>query len=215
MIQNWVRLYHYIHEYQHLVYDFYSKQGVAFLVTYWNLDKENTIWDNKDVMGGAYERTGELTGLKFNKYLLLPVYFPDEINTMFDGSETGLNKEQESSFVIPSSYGITPYPGDFIKLEQQYLQSSNDTYPIFVVTGIEIHPNTEKRFWKVKIKVYQSVSIDKVNEQTSGQFVFFDYDKQIYPIDQAEYLANLLSKSEVLKDRLQGSWDALTGFHLG
>jgi len=214
MIQNWVRLYHYIHEYQNLVYDFYSKQAVAFLVTYWNLDRTATIWDNRDMMGGAYERTGDLTGLKFNKYLLLPIYFPEEINTAFDATEHGQVKEQETTIVIPSTYGITPYPGDFIKLEQQFLCPSNDTYPIFIVTGIEIHPNTERRFWKLKVKVYQSVDIQVIENQTSGVFVFFDYDKNIYPISEAMYLSTLLSKAEELKGRLDKSWDPLTGFHL-
>jgi len=212
-VQNWSRLYSYIHDYQNLLYNFYSKHHVAFLTTYWNINKDETIWDDEHMFGGAYERTGDLSGMKWDKYLLLPIYFPDEITTAFDGSETGYNKEQESSIVFPSSYGITPYPGDIVKLEQQFLNPNDNTYPTFVVGGIEVHPNTEYRFWKLKIQVFQSEKTAAVENQTEDVFVFFDYDKKIHPLDDAIALAKLMEKDETLKGRLRNMWDPNSGFY--
>ena len=212
-MQNWSRLYSYIHDYQNLLYNFYSKHHVAFLTTYWNINKDTTIWDNEDIFGGSYERLGNLSGMKWNKYLLLPVYFPDEITTSFDGSDTGYNKEQETTIVIPSSYGITPYPGDIIKFEQQFLNPINNTYPIFIVGGIDIYPNTENRFWKMKVQVFQSEGISAIENQTENIFVFFDYDKKIYTLNESIVLIKLMEKDEELKARLKNMWDPNSGFY--
>ncbi len=212
-MQNWERLYHYIHEWQNLVYSYYSKHGVAFLTTYFNLNKEETIWDDTQLFGGAYERTGPYTGIKWNKYLLLPVYFTEEMTSSFDGAEIGLIKEQESSVVIPSVYGITPYAGDIIKFEQEFLRPSNNVYPLFIVTGAEIHPNTDRRFWRIKVKIYESRSLSAVEDQVEDIYVFFDYDKKVHTLDEATTLARMLSKNESLRGRLKNMWDENSGFY--
>ena len=145
-MQLYERLYFYIHDYQDLVYRYYSKHAIAFLTTYYNLDTINTVWDNKDLIYGAYERVGELTGIKFNKYLLIPVFFMTEVSTVYDGSEIGYIKEGNCELVIPSSYGLKPHEGDIVKMEQDYLRPNNDIYPTFIVTGIEKTVNTDITF---------------------------------------------------------------------
>ncbi len=213
-MQKFQRLYSYIHEYQKLVYDFYSKTHVAFLTTYYNLNKEKTVWDNEDLMGGAYEKVGNLSGIKRNKILLLPVYFPETISTSFDGQETGYHKENETTIVIPGSYGITPYPGDALKLEQSYLRSTNDTYPMFMVEGIEIAPNTDQRYWKLNIKIFQSENKESFDDQVENTYVFFDYDKKIHTLSDSQFLTKLLVKNETLRSNLKNLFDKNSGFYL-
>jgi hypothetical protein len=210
-MQNWERLYEYINEYQELVLDYYSKHGVAFLTTYWNINRDETIWDEKQMYGGPYERTGDLSGMKWNKYLLLPVYFSEEISTAFDGSETGLIKEQETSIVFPSIYGITPYAGDVVKFETDFLQSENDIYPVFKITGVEPYPNTEKRYWKLNCKVYDSKTTTKLEAKTADTYVFVDYDKKIHTVAEAKTIARMLAKDEELKNNLTDMWNDNAG----
>jgi len=210
-MQNWERLYEYIHEYQELVLDVYSKHGVAFLTTYWNINKDTTVWDKKQMYAGSYEKTGNLSGMKWDKYLLLPVYFAEEISTSFDGSETGLIKEQETSIVFPSIYGITPYANDIVKFESEFLQSENDTYPIFKVTGVEPYPNTEKRYWKLRCKVYESKGTEKLESKTEDTYVFVDYDKKIHTVEEAKTIARMLVKDEELKTNLTDMWNDNAG----
>lgn len=212
-MQNWERLYGYITEWQNLVYQYYSAQGVAFLTTYYNINKDETIWDDTQLFGGAYERTGPYTGIKWDKYLLFPVYFTEEITTGFEGSEIGLVKEQESSIVMPSVYGVTPYAGDVVKFEQEFLRPSNDIYPIYIVTGVEIHPNTDKRFWKLKVKIYQSKTTDDIDDQVENNYVFFDYDKKIHTVANSTTLARMLAKNETLRSRLKNMWDENSGLY--
>jgi len=213
-MQRYTRLYDYIHEYQHLVYDYYSKHGIAFLTTYYNINTKVTVWENEDLMGGAYEEVGDLTGIKFNKILLLPVYFIEEITTPFDAQDIGYIKENETNIVIPYSYGITPYPRDLVKLEQEYLRPTNDTYPTFVITGAEISTNTDKRFWKLKLEIFQSKTTTQIEQQVEETQVFFDYDKKIHTLADSESLTKLLTKNETLRGTLKNLYDENSGFYL-
>ena len=212
-MQNWTRLYDYIHEYQTLIYDFYAKHSVAFLTTYYNIDKNITVWDDTDLLGGSYEKLGDLSGIKWNKYLLIPVYFIDEVSTAFDASETGLIKENETSIVIPDIYGITPYANDLVKFEQEFLRPNNDTYPIYSVQGIEVTTNADRRFWKLKLTSEQSKTILDVEEQVQNTFTFFDYDKNIHTVSDAEMLTKLMVKNETVKDGLKEKHDGNSGFY--
>jgi len=212
-MQNYERLYWYIHDYQDLLYRYYSKHAIAFLTTYYNLDKENTVWDNEDLLDGAYERVGELTGIKFNKYLLIPVFFITEVTTAYDGSEIGFIKEGNCELVIPSTYNIIPYEGDIVKMEQDYLRPTNDIYPTFMVTGKEKSVNTDITFFKLKVEIFQSKTTDQVDQQVSELFVFFDYTKKIYTYDDATFLAKMVSKNYKLSQQTNNLFDSNSGLY--
>lgn len=211
---SWMAIYGYIHEYQNLVYEYYSKHGVAFLTTYYHVNKDETIWEDEYVFGGAYEQVGDLSGIKRDKILLLPIYFPDDITTSFDGQDIGQVKENMTNIIFPSSYGITPLPHDVIKLEQSFLSTTNDTHPLFQVTGVEIHPNTEKRYWKLKLETLQSRTTTELDNQVINNHVFFDYDKKIHTLADAEFLTNMLSKNSTLRSTLKNLFDDNSGFYL-
>ncbi len=213
--QKYERIYSYIHEYQNLVYNFYSKDIVAFITTYYHINSEETIWDNENVMGGSYDKIGEYSGIKFNKILLLPVYYSEEIATTFDGSETGYIKEGEYSFVIPSTYNFVPLPGDKIKLEQDFLIQTNNVYPIYYIGGVEKTTNTDKIFYKLKLHVEQSITETQLDEQTVDPiYSFFEYTKKIYQLSDAQFMAQLLSKNVNLRNILNNNlYDRRSGYY--
>lgn len=212
-IQNYSRIYEYIHEYQKLVYDYYSKHVVAFLTTYYNLNVCETIWEDEDIMGGAYEQVGDLSGIKRNKILVLPLFYAEEYATAFDAQEIGYVKENETTFVMPSTYNFKPYPNDIIKLEQNYLNPKDDTYPLFIVTGVDIHPNTERRFWKIKCKTFQSEGLASVEQQVENTYSFVEYDKKIHTLEDSQFIARLLYKHSILKPILNNLYDDRSGFY--
>ena len=212
--QKFQRIYDYIHEYQRLVYDFYSKDVVAFLTTYYHIDSTNTIWDDENLMGGTYDRIGEFSGLRFSKILLLPVYYSEEMTTTYDAQEIGYIKDGDTSFVIPSSYGFVPLPGDKIKLEQEYLRPTNNIYPIYNVSGVEKSSNTDRVFFRLKIRVEQSITESQLDEQVSVLYSFFEYTKQILPIEDAQFLMQLLSKNEDLRKCVKDNlYDNRSGYY--
>lgn len=212
-IQNYERIYEYIHEYQNLVYNYYSKHVVAFLTTYYNLNVCETIWEDEDLMGGAYEQVGDLSGIKRNKILTLPLFYAEEVSTSFDAQEIGYVKENETSFVMPSTYNFKPYPNDIIKVEQDFLSPKNDTYPLFVVTGVEIHPNTERRFWKIKAKTFQSEGLESVEAQVDNTYSFVEYDKKIHTLEDSQFIARLLYKHSTLNPGLENLYDSRAGYY--
>jgi hypothetical protein len=212
-MQKYQRLYDYIHEYQGLVYDFYSKHAVAFLTTYYHIDTDETIWEDENVFAGAYDRVGEYSGIKWNKVLLLPVFFIDEINTPLDGQDIGYVKENQTTFVIPSTYGITPLPNDKLKLEQEYLRPTNNIYPLYNIGGVEKSVNADRLFWKIIVHLEQSVTETQLNNQVEATYTFFDYDKKIHTIDDASFMTRLLSKSESLRATSKSLFDNNSGFY--
>jgi hypothetical protein len=212
-MQLYSRIYDYIHEYQDLLYNYYSKHVVAFLATYYNYNMNETIWDNENLMGGAYEKIGELSGIKRNKILLLPVYFTEDMSVSFNAEDIGYTKHSETVLVIPSTYNLKPYPGDLIKFEAEYLNPKNDTYPVYEVTGVEIHPNTERRFWRLRTQVFQSRTTDEVDAQVENIYSFVEYDKQIHTLDDAQFISKLLIKHEELKKCLNKMFDNKCGFY--
>jgi hypothetical protein len=187
---------------------------VAFLTTYYHIDTEETIWEDENMFGGAYEKVGDLSGIRWNKYLLIPVYYSDEITTAFDAQDIGYIKENETTFIIPSTYGFTPLPNDKFKLEQEYLRPNKDVYPVFSVTGVEKSVNADRLFWKLKIEVEQSVTTTQLDEQVVNTYTFYDYDKKIHTIDQGQFLTRLLSKNKTLRDRLRKDmYDINSGYY--
>jgi len=213
-IQLYTRLYQYIEEYQKLIYDIYSKHVVAFLTTYYNIDKEETIWEDEKVFSGSYHViSNDLSGLRWKKILLLPVYYMEEVSNAFDAQDRGYIKENSSSLVIPSTYGITPYPGDMIKFEQSFLRPTNDIYPLYQVGGAEITVNADRRFWKLKITNFQSRTTTELDNQVTDLLAFSEYDKKIHLVDDYEFLTRILYKNELLRENMKSLYDNNSGFY--
>jgi hypothetical protein len=212
-IQYYRRLYEYVHEYQKLVHEVYADHVVRYLVTYYNINKDETIWEDEKIFGGAYHDVRDLTGIKWDKILLLPVYFPEDITSPFDGQDVGYIKDNQTTIVFPSTYGIIPYPGDMIKLEQEYLRPNRDIYPIFRVEGVEISTNTDRRYWKMTIRNFQSRDTQELEDQVARTLAYSEYDKKIHTLSDSQFISRLLSKHEDLRSCLKSKFDSNSGFY--
>lgn len=214
-MQLYTRLYDYINEYFNLVYNYYSKHALAFLVNYYRISDETSIRQKDKLFGGSYERAGSLSGLQYDKYMLMPVFYMEESTTAFEGNERGVTKETETTLVFPSTYGVTPYSGDYVKFEQSFLMSGVDNYPIYTVGGVEKATNTEVTFWKANLYVEESRTIDEIEDHVNESFIFIDYTKQFYPLDEGEKITKLMKKNEILKNKLDNNfYDPNSGFYL-
>lgn len=212
-MQLYTVLYQYIREWEFLLYKYYAKHAIPFLVSYYNINVETTVWDNEYLDGGYYERIGDLSGLRWNKILLLPVFFIEEMTAPFEGAEEGLIKRQETNIVIPSEYGITPYASDLVKVEQFVLRPTNDVYPLYKVTGIEKSANTDVTFWRLHLILQESETENEAAQQVSKTLVFFDYTKKIYNLEDAEYLTKMLEKDLKLSRLLRQEYDHNSGLY--
>jgi hypothetical protein len=212
-MQFYTRLYDYIHEYQKLIYDYYSKTATAFLVTYYHINLTGTSWDSTKLIGGYYEKIGELSGVRWNKILLLPIFFIDELTVTAEATELGITRERETSIVMPSTYNINPYPNDIVKLEQAYLQPTNDIYSLYAVTNVEKSPHVTRGFYRLKLVSEQSRTTTELEPQVSNTYSFFEYTKQIYTVPNTLFLTRMTLKNELLKKRLKDLFDENSGFY--
>lgn len=212
-MQNYQRIYDYINEYWNTIYDVYSKHGVAYLVTYYNIDITSTVWDNEFLMGGSYEKIGALSGIKWNKYLLLPAYFIGETDTIFDAQETGYVNEGDSELVIPDSYGLVPYANDMVVIgKRQYYSTDESQMAIYAVTGLQ-KQGPDKTYWKLKLSVEQSRTNKELDAQVSNNYVFYEYDKKVHTIPNSISMTNMLSKSATLRLNLKSLYDQNSGLY--
>ncbi len=201
-MQNYQRVYDYIQEWQKLIYEYYQKHAIAFLCTYYNLDTSERqqdgsggiVWDNQYLNGGFYEMTGELSGVRWIKYELLPVFWVEETLTDYDAREEGFINTGDSAIVIPHQYGIQPYAHDIIKFSQEFLVNdpSKDKYEIYQVAGIKKRPPQDKTYWWLKLETYQSKTTDDVDDQVTQTKVFVEYTKKIQTIGSGVSEALLL-----------------------
>jgi hypothetical protein len=200
-MQNWLRLYHYPSDYLNLVYRYYAAHGIAYVCTYYHLDIPNSTLDLDVLDAGSYEIVGDLSGLVWEKIVMLPIYNTDQIQPAFTADERGFGKhEQTTNFNFPTLYNIQPTARDFIHFEELPLNEGNAPNvdnPIYQVINFEKATNSYFSFWKVAAKVswYKKSQIEANVRET---FAFVDYEKQIYQIDTAQMLFKLLEKNSKL-----------------
>jgi len=210
-MQNYSRIYEYINEYQNSVNEVYSKHAPAYLVTYLHINKETTVWDTTDLFGGSYEQLGELSGIKFSKFLLLPIYFIEETTYDPTAEETGFVHICDNYIILPSTYGFTPYVHDLVKFTQYPTDKLNET--LFSVTGIQHTENTANFYWKLKVINEQMFNLEKAENQIEDTYVFYDYDKKLHNTEDVVTMTHLLSKNESIKENLKNLFDQNSGLY--
>jgi len=216
--QNWERLHYYPNDYLNLVYNFYARHKTdAFLCTYYRLDLQNSVCDKTLLDAAAYEETGDLSGLVWEKILLFPVYNVEYIDTSFIADERGFGQfEQVSSFNFPNTYDFYPTTWDYVNFQAIVLnknQEENKPDPsLYRVVHIGSSTNTFITFWKVNLKSHHT-RIFEIENQVRETFAFFDYEKRIYPAESEVTLYNMIKKNSELQ--LNNYYKENLGFYFG
>ena len=213
-MQNYLRQYGYVQEYWKTLYDTYSKHGIAFPVTYYQLDIPNTVWDSDFLMGGAYEKIGPLSGLRWRKILMFPLYdLTSDPASEWSAEDLGYTRTAMIDFYIPSSYGIIPSINDMIKFEQKYLTIRLDSGPLFSITGMQQQSPSNRTYFKCHGEVEQSRKVAQLELQLTDTLVFFDYDKKIHSLNNVTCLTRILSKNETVRANLKNLYDDNSGYY--
>ena len=104
--------------------------------------------------------------------------------------------------MFPSTYGVVPVTHDYVKFHQEIIQPTTDIYPLYEVTGVESSTTGDVTFYKVKIESSKNMTID-IENQVSDIYVFHDFTKKIYPLNDSIILNNLIINSVVVLKRLK------------
>jgi hypothetical protein len=165
------------------------------------LDIPNSTLDKEVLDAGSYEIIGDLSGLTWEKIVMLPIYNTEQIQPAFLADERGFGKhEQVTNLNFPTLYNIQPTARDFIHFEELPLNDGNIPNvesPMYQVVNFEKATNSFFSFWRVAAKVswYTKPQLDANVREV---FAFVDYEKQIYQIDTAQTLFKLLDKNTKL-----------------
>ncbi len=215
--QKWYTYYEYPLDYFELMYQYYAASGIRTPVTYYALDIPNSIIDDKVLVGGTYEKFGELSGWKWKKINMLPVYNFEQVQLMANAAELGVEFDSTTSFYLPSIYEIQPHVHDYIAYD--YLQNRGDQFGqqinMFEVVNIEKTSQSKITFWKATVQTVGDGQY--LDSQLSGNYTFIDYEKKIYETRNAINLQKLLLKNTRLGindyfDRPSGLYMEKPGF---
>jgi len=210
-MQKWFSIREYSHDYLQSVYRYYADCGISYICTYYHLYLPTSTFDADVLDAGSYELTGDMSGMRWNKILLFPVYNIEQIQNQFTADEKGFGKfDQVSSFNFPSIYGISPQIHDFVQFEETILNDNNDQYnlgiidndhssnlPIYQIINFEKATNTSVSFWKCNLKIshYKEQELD---QQINNNYTFLDLEKRIYESSDAAMLYSILEKNKSL-----------------
>jgi len=215
-MQPWIRRYNYISDYYNTVYNIYANAYPGYPITYYSVDWKESIYEPK-LMAGSYEKNGvgALSGIKFKKILILPVYGIEQITPSNSGGEKGLtmHETETSTITFSSEYGLIPYEWDVVHFSQEFMSpDNNDNGPVFVVRNTSPATYGNMTMWNCSIKV-APYSLGDIKKQISSEYMFLEFTKKIHRLDTASILIKLQQRSDNLSENLSNVFHD-TGFYL-
>lgn len=217
-IQPWIRKYQYIRDYYETVYNIYTEEYPGYPINFYTVDWENSIYD-RNLMGGSYAKmgVGELSGIKWKKILLLPVYAIEQIQPENTADEKGVTmiESERTSCVLPSTYGLKPCEWDIVHFHQDFMfpNKPQDIEPLFIVQNVNLATYGEMTHYQMRLKV-APFKRDQLEKQISSYHMFLEFTHKIHDIDVAAFLLKLQNKNTQLANRLKDLFHDPTGLYL-
>lgn len=217
-IFNYVKEYNYISDYFTTVYNYYVHAHKSFPVTFYDIDKPNTIWDNENfdstsgatgLRGGSYESgdVGELSGVLFKKIMLLPVHQLDQINPQFETGDRGYTAHDSlvTTFTIPKIYGLNPHAKCVVDLN--FGLNNTEDKVLYQVTNVATaHFGSVLQVWKCDCRV-APFNKEDIEQQLSSIWTFYEPTKQIIPSTYASLLVKLMTRANNVSTNIRELYD--------
>ena len=219
MILPWIRIYNYIQEYYQTVYNYYAECYPAYPVTYYSIDHDNTVWEDTNLQGGSYEHrgVGELSGVRWKKILMFPIFTTDAIQTNYDGDEKGYHMTESIRTVVafPSIYGLKPTPDDKIDMSFAFVNPIRENIRhLFSVNNISLaHIGEYFQMYQCSLKISGDTK-GKLEKQVSSYWMFYDHEKAILPLENSKILIKLQEVSTNASRELYEMFDEHSGLFL-
>jgi hypothetical protein len=203
----WIRRYNYIQDYFYTTYRLYVELYHAYPVTYYSLDFENSIVDDEHLLAMNYEKlgVGELSGVKWKKIKLLPVFGVEQIQpAQSSGDNKGMTyyESMNSAISFPSIYGLKPVEWDVVDLNLGFKTSSIKISPLFVVTNINLaHQSDYFNIYQCRLSV-APFNLTMLEKQISSYYTFLEHEKRIFPDEISDRLLDIQGRFEKVSENL-------------
>ena len=217
-IQPWLRKYQYIQDYYLTLYNIYTEEYPGYPITLYVVDWENSIYD-RNLMGGSYKKmgVGELSGIKWKKILLVPVYAVEQIQPENTADEKGVTmiESERTSCVLPSTYGVVPGEWDIVHFSQNFMypHKPQDIEPLFVVNNVNLATYGNLTHYQMRLKV-APFKRDELEKQVTTYHMFLEFTHKIHDIDTSAFLLKLQNKHSLLSNRIKKLFHDPTGLYL-
>lgn len=207
----------FIENYIDLVNGYYSSWAFgSFEVNYYSLDIENSTIDLDKLVGGSYEMTGSLSGWRWRKILDFEVSGLEVLPTTTTADEKGVtNSDKMTTCNFPVTQGIIPHVHDFITFQQGTVVKPNYVLrnpPMYEVVNIEKSNDLDLCYYKVSLKV-SYIAQDEIDRQLSGLYQYIDYEKMVYPIDDAIILQKIAAEKREKRKFMPALYDQNSGLY--
>jgi len=214
-----LRRYQYIEDYFYTVHQLYADRYVpSYPVTYYSLDTENTVWDDDQIHGGSYEKlgVGELSGVVWKKIQMLPVFGVEPISFNPETGERGgitLRDSATTQIVFTSLYGLVPLEGDVVDLSFGYTKDNITMKMLYTVNNINLaHQNEYLQIYQLQLRM-APFNVDELEKQISSDWMFYEHEQTILPLENANLLLKLQENSTDLVTGANQLFDK-SGFYL-
>lgn len=216
-----LRKYNYIEDYFHTVYELYAEEYVsAFPVTYYSIDKENTVWDDTEILGGSYEKqgVGEWSGVKWKKIIMFPVFGIEQVSMNQVSDERGgmtFLDGMTTQIVFPSMYGLKPIENDVVDMSFGIKHPAINQKGLFTIGNVNIsHQGDYFQIYQCRMRVSPFKKPD-IEKQISSDWMFYEHDKIIVSLDKGQMLTKLQITSIDLSNTLNTEiFDKQSSFYL-
>lgn len=186
----------YTDEYLDLILNKYGIIRPNYFCTYFKFDYDNSILDDREnIDAGSYKLLGNLSGRKYKKIQLLPVWLVENHGPIVrTQKEEGINAEFRTSFVLPDYYGLRPTPKDFVYFYNGVSNKYDEGDPTFQVISIEEAFAGKRKIFKVDCKnnYRQITDIDR-EDVISSQWIYVNFFRKIFSLDIGSKLISTMS----------------------
>jgi len=182
------RYVNYIDEYLDKVLNYYSRWSPHFFVNYYKFKYSESILDDiKDTRTASYHMAGDLSGRKWDKILMFPVWYSTGVSEIsIQNNEFSLNREIELSLSFPDILGVPPTSEDFIEFRQgEYIDSETDEpieHPLFVVKNYEVSHIGNRRWYKINIKNHFLIRTE-LEKKVNQRYMYINHLSEIYDLE--------------------------------
>jgi len=220
MITPWTRTFQYIEDFYRTLYEIYAEHYVAaYPITYYSTDHENTVWDSQNLNAGTYEKggVGPLSGQKWRRIQMLPVFGVETVQMLQESGEKGgmtFRDGASTQIVFPSLYGLLPVEQDVVDLSAGYKTMAIKNKMLFQVNNINpAHQNDFFTIFQCQLKMAPFTK-DDLEKQISSEWLFYEFSKEILPLENARRLLKLQELSVATTEVTNNLFDKQTSFYL-
>ena len=217
----WLRSFNYIEDYFRTLYQIYAEHYVAsYPVTYYSTDMDNSVVEKENLNAGSYEKggVGELSGMKWKKIRMLPVFGVNTVQMQQETGEKGgmtFRDGSSTQVVFPSLYGLIPIEGDVVDLSFGYRTPTVNTKMLFTVNNINpAHQGDFFQIYQLQLKM-AGFSREELDKQVSSDWMFYEHEHQIVPLANGYRLLRLQERSVNMSTVANRVFDKQSGFYLG